>query len=51
MGAGHLIHTGWTEAKLESAPDEWISTEPGLTNEAAAWLGDHKPIRLENGVT
>jgi hypothetical protein len=41
-----LIHTGWTDAKLESAPDEWISTEPGLTNEAAAWLGDQNPIAV-----
>ncbi len=41
-----LIHTGWTDAKLESAPDEWLSTEPGLTNEAAAWLGDQNPIAV-----
>ena len=41
-----LIHTGWTDAKLESAPDEWNATQPGLTNEAAAWLGDRNPIAV-----
>ncbi len=41
-----LIHTGWTDAKLESAPAEWLATEPGLTNEAAAWLGDRKPVAI-----
>jgi kynurenine formamidase len=41
-----LIHTGWTDAKLESAPEEWNATMPGLTNEAAAWLGDRNPIAV-----
>lgn len=41
-----LIHTGWTDAKLTSAPAEWVSTEPGLTNAAAAWLGDKNPIAV-----
>jgi kynurenine formamidase len=41
-----LIHTGWTDAKLESAPDEWNATMPGLTNEAAAWLGNQNPIAV-----
>ena len=41
-----LIHTGWTDAKLESAPEEWNATQPGLTNEAAAWLGDRNPIAV-----
>jgi len=41
-----LIHTGWTDAKLASAPDEWNATMPGLTNEAAAWLGDRNPIAV-----
>ena len=41
-----LVHTGWTDAKLQSAPEEWNSTQPGLTNEAAAWLGDQNPIAV-----
>jgi kynurenine formamidase len=41
-----LIHTGWTDAKLASAPAEWVATEPGLTNEAAAWLGDQNPVAV-----
>lgn len=41
-----LIHTGWTDAKLASAPAEWAATEPGLTNEASAWLGDRKPVAI-----
>jgi len=41
-----LVHTGWTDAKLQSAPEEWNATQPGLTNEAAAWLGDQNPIAV-----
>jgi len=41
-----LIHTGWTDAKLDSAPQEWNTTQPGLTNEAAAWLGDQNPVAV-----
>ena len=33
-----LVHTGWTDAKLESDPDAWVAGEPGLTNEAAEYL-------------
>jgi kynurenine formamidase len=33
-----LVHTGWTDAKLESDPQAWVSGEPGLTNEAAEYL-------------
>jgi kynurenine formamidase len=33
-----LIHTGWTDAKLESDPTAWVSGEPGITNEAAVYL-------------
>jgi kynurenine formamidase len=35
-----LFHTGWTDGKLESDPKAWVSGEPGLNNEAAAYLGD-----------
>ena len=33
-----LIHTGWTDAKLEKEPKTWVSQEPGLNNEAAVYL-------------
>ena len=32
-----LFHTGWTDAKLQSAPDIWVSTIPG----AAAAVSDY----------
>ena len=33
-----LFHTGWTDAKLESAPKEWVSQEPGILPEVAEYL-------------
>ncbi|MBX3705305.1 MAG: cyclase family protein [Pseudomonadales bacterium] len=33
-----LLHTGWTDAKLESAPDEWVTGEPGILPDAAEYL-------------
>ncbi|MGG7565148.1 cyclase family protein [Rhodovulum sp. DZ06] len=33
-----LMHTGWTEGKLESAPQEWVSGEPGITQDVAEYL-------------
>jgi kynurenine formamidase len=33
-----LFHTGWTEAKLASAPDEWVAGEPGQSEEVAKYL-------------
>jgi kynurenine formamidase len=33
-----LLHTGWTDAKLESAPDEWVAGEPGILADAAEYL-------------
>lgn len=41
-----LIHTGWTDAMLESAPDTWVATEPGITNEAAEYLASLSPIAV-----
>ena len=41
-----LIHTGWTDAKLKDAPQEWVSTEPGITNEAAEYLASLNPIAV-----
>lgn len=33
-----LLHTGWTDAKLESAPDEWVVGAPGILPDAAEYL-------------
>ena len=33
-----LFHTGWTDAKLASEPDNWVSGEPGITNDGAQYL-------------
>jgi kynurenine formamidase len=33
-----LFHTGWTDNKLESAPDEWVSGQPGILPDAAEYL-------------
>ena len=34
-----LFHTGWTDHKLESAPEEWVNGEPGILPEVAEYLG------------
>jgi len=41
-----LFHTGWTDAKLASEPDLWVSTIPGITNEAARYLAAMKPLAV-----
>ena len=41
-----LFHTGWTDAKLESAPTEWVSKEPGITNDAAVYLASLNPMAV-----
>ena len=41
-----LFHTGWTDAKLTAAPDLWVSTIPGITNEAARSLATLKPLAV-----
>lgn len=33
-----LFHTGWTEHKLESDPQAWVSGEPGQSEEVAEYL-------------
>jgi len=33
-----LLHTGWTDAKLDSAPEEWVNGEPGILPDAAEYL-------------
>lgn len=35
-----LLQTGWTDGMLASDPKAWVSGEPGLNNEASAYLGD-----------
>ncbi len=34
-----LFHTGWTDGMLASDPKGWVSAEPGLNNEAMAYMG------------
>lgn len=34
-----LFHTGWTDAKLAADPKTWVSSEPGLGEGGATWLG------------
>jgi kynurenine formamidase len=41
-----LVHTGWTDAKLESDPQAWVSGEPGLTNEAVEYLATLNPMAV-----
>jgi len=48
MGEGDIIlfHTGWTEGMLESAPVEWGSTEPGISNEGAVYVASLNPMAV-----
>lgn len=41
-----LFHTGWTDAKLKSQPQEWIASEPGLSNDAAVYLAEQNPMAV-----
>ncbi len=41
-----LFHTGWTDAKLTAEPGLWVSTIPGITNEAARFLATLKPLAV-----
>ena len=41
-----LFHTGWTDGMLESKPQAWVAGEPGLTNEAAAYLASLNPMAV-----
>jgi kynurenine formamidase len=41
-----LLHTGWTDGKLESDPQAWVSAEPGITNEAAEYLAGFNPVAV-----
>ena len=33
-----LFHTGWTDAKLQSDPQAWVSGGPGISEEVATYL-------------
>jgi kynurenine formamidase len=41
-----LLHTGWTDATLDADPETWVSTEPGITNEAAEYLAELGPMAV-----
>ena len=41
-----LLHTGWTDGMLESNPTAWVSGEPGLSNEGAAYLASLNPVAV-----
>ncbi len=41
-----LFHTGWTDSMLASDPTGWVSGEPGLSNEGAAYLATLNPIAV-----
>lgn len=48
MGEGDIIlfHTGWTDGKLESDPQAWVSGEPGLSNDGARYLASLNPLAV-----
>lgn len=41
-----LFHTGWTDATLNSDPQTWGSMEPGLSNQAAAYIATFNPVAV-----
>ena len=41
-----LFHTGWTDAKLASAPDEWVAAEPGQSEEVAHYLASKNVVAV-----
>jgi kynurenine formamidase len=41
-----IFHTGWTDAMLEAEPQDWVATEPGITNEAAEYLASLSPVAV-----
>ncbi|QBF33655.1 cyclase family protein [Thalassococcus sp. S3] len=48
MGEGDIIlfHTGWTDAKLESDPQAWVSGEPGLNVEGSRYVASLNPMAV-----
>lgn len=41
-----LLHTGWTDAMLESDPQAWVGGEPGLSNAGAEYLAKFNPVAV-----
>jgi kynurenine formamidase len=41
-----LFHTGWTDGMLDSDPKAWGSGEPGLSNEAMAYMASLNPMAV-----
>ena len=41
-----IFHTGWTDAKLKDYPEEWGSSIPGITNDAAVYLASLEPMAV-----
>lgn len=41
-----LFHTGWTDAKLEAHPDEWVAGEPGQHEEVARYLAGKNVVAV-----
>lgn len=41
-----LFHTGWTDAKLASDPDAWVSQEPGQSEEVARYLAGKSVVAV-----
>ena len=41
-----LFHTGWTENMLSENPVAWVSGEPGLNNEGAAYMASLDPMAV-----
>ena len=48
IGEGDVVmfHTGWTDAMLDSDPEQWVSTIPGIDNDAARYLASFKPLAV-----
>jgi len=41
-----LFHTGWTENKLDSDPQAWVSGEPGQSEEVAEYLASKNVVAV-----
>ena len=41
-----LFHTGWTDAKLAAAPDEWVAGEPGIDEGVARYLAQKNVVAV-----
>ena len=48
-GSVVLFHTGWTDAKLLAAPDEWVAAEPGQHEDVAVYLAGKNVLAVGRG--